>query len=49
MRAALVALRDCGVTEGVKDAGRDALYMSDPGLTIDDAFRAMLDAALKGE
>lgn len=44
-RAALTALRDCGVTEGMRKAW--AHTSADCGPEVE--FRAMLDAALKGE
>ena len=44
-RAALIALRDNGVTEGMSEAAShvDGVYVGD------QEFRAMLDAALEGE
>lgn len=48
-RAALTALRDCGVTEGMWKA----YMMADTGENLSETcemgFRAMLDAALEGE
>lgn len=50
MRAALAALRDCGVTDAMHEAWKNATLPS-PGVTKGSGserdFRAMLDAALK--
>lgn len=42
MRAALTALRDCGVTEGMVKAG----HLDRDVASVNYEFRAMLDAAL---
>jgi len=46
-RAALVALRDNGVTEGMKYPGRPEGCVPGERIRPETLFRAMLDAALK--
>lgn len=46
MRAALIALRDCGVTEGMLDRWLDADITTSEEAQCETTWRAMLDAAM---